>query len=237
MNPLPQRILFFGKAEDGFCQRAAEYLSLHVAHSQIYFGKRGDSFPGVDPGEDFDYVISYLSPWIIPEELLKRARYAAINFHPGPPEYPGIGCTNFAIYDGVTIFGVTCHHMNLKVDTGQIIRVLRFPLYPTDTVLSLTWRCHAYIGYLFYEILDLIISGKTLPTSPERWTRRPFRRSELNELCRLTPDMSGEEIQRRIRATTFPGYRSASFDSAGLAGPSPGNPKEQRVCDPGKSNS
>jgi len=171
VNPLPLRILFFGKAEDWSCQRAAEYLCLHVTRSRIYFGKRGDLFPAVDRGEDFDYVISYLSPWIIPEELLKRARCAAINFHPGPPEYPGIGCTNFAIYEGVAAFGVTCHHMASKVDTGPIIRVLRFPVYPTDTVLSLTQKCYGYIAYLFYEIADLIVGGKSLPESDERWSR------------------------------------------------------------------
>ena len=35
---------------------------------------------------------------------------------------------------------------------------------------------------------------------------------ELNELCRLTPSMSEEEIALRRRATDFPGYPGASID-------------------------
>lgn len=83
-------------------------------------------------------MISYLCPWILPEHLLERAKVASVNFHPGPPEYPGIGCTNFAIYNQEVIFGMTCHHMATRVDTGKIVAVRRFPLFPTDTVLSLT---------------------------------------------------------------------------------------------------
>ena len=210
-----QRILFLGKAGDEWCTRAAEYLKLLAPKAEISMGRRGDPFPPIDPTAEFDYVISYLCPWVVPEELLKRARYAAINFHPGPPEYPGIGCTNFALYEGALTYGVMCHHMERVPDTGPIIRTIRFPVYNTDTVLSLTHRCYAYIARLFYEIADLMLTGQPLPMSSERWTRRPFRRAELNALCRVTSDMTQEEIQRRVRATTFPGHASASPESLG----------------------
>ena len=90
---------------------------------------------------------------------------ASENFHPGPPEYPGIGCTNFAIYDAASTFGVTCHHMNPKVDTGNMVSVKRFPLYDNDTVFSLTQRCYGYIFQQFYEIAPLILAGDELPQS------------------------------------------------------------------------
>lgn len=214
---ISQRILFLGKAGDEWCARAAEHLKLLVPNVEICMGRRGEQFPTIDPTAEFDYVISYLCPWIVPEELLKRARYAAINFHPGPPEYPGIGCTNFAIYEGATNYGVTCHHMAPRVDSGPIIRVMRFPLYPTDTVLSLTHRCYTAIAVLFYEIVDLLLVDHPLPVAQVEWTRRLFRREELNALCRLTPEMSPEEVQRRIRATTFPGYPTASYASGAEA--------------------
>lgn len=207
------RVLFLGKAGDELCARAAAYLTRHAVHTTVQMGKRGDPFPLVDPEVRFDYLISYLSPWVVPTELLQRVRHAAINFHPGPPEYPGIGCTNFALYEGATTYGVTCHHMHPVPDTGPIIRTVRFPIYETDTVLSLTQRCYAYLAQLFYEIVDCLLRDQPLPSTTERWVRRPFRRSELNELCRLTSDMSQEEIQRRIRATTFPGHPGASFDA------------------------
>lgn len=209
------RILFLGKAADELCQRAAAFLTTAGLQMDVRLGRRGEEFPATD--EEFDYIVSYLSPWIVPPALLAGVRIAAINFHPGPPEYPGIGCTNFALYEGATTYGVTCHHMHPSVDTGPIISVRRFPLYATDTVLSVTQRCYAYLACLFYEMADRIISGEPLPVSAERWTRRPFRRDELVALCRLTEDMSEEEIERRVRATTFPGYPAASFARAGSA--------------------
>ena len=205
------RILVLGKAGDELCARASAYLDVHAEPVTIHLGHRGEAFPTLRPDVTWEYLISYLSPWIVPEALLRRVQRASINFHPGPPEYPGIGCTNFALYEDATVYGVTCHHMATRVDTGPIISVRRFPVHPSETVLSLTQRCYAAIAELFYEMADLILAGGPLPVSSERWTRRPFRRDELNALCRLTPDMSQEEIRRRVRATTFPGARAASF--------------------------
>ena len=42
--------------------------------------------------------------------------------------------------------------------------------------------------------------------SDENWTRKPFSRSQLDELGRVTVDMSEEEVSRRMKATKFPGY-------------------------------
>ncbi len=75
-----------------------------------------------------DYIISYLSRWVVPAELLERARRAAVNFHPASPDYPGIGCNNFALYENAAEYGVTCHHMAPRVDSGEIIAVRRFPV-------------------------------------------------------------------------------------------------------------
>ena len=48
-----------------------------------------------------DYILSYRSLFILPKELIENAKYAAINFHPAPPEYTGSGCINFALYEEV----------------------------------------------------------------------------------------------------------------------------------------
>lgn len=138
---------------------------------------------------------------------MKRAKVAAINFHPGPPEYPGIGCNNFALYEGAKEYGVTCHHMAAQVDTGAIIAVKRFPIFATDDVAGLLLRTYEYQLVLFYDIVSLILEGKPLPESEEKWARKPFTRKEFNDLTRITPNMSKEEIAKRIRATTFDVWR------------------------------
>lgn len=197
------RILFIGKADDQYSKYAGEFVSLHFPNAVTIYGKRGELFPEEALKWKGDIIISYLSQWIIPEKVLKNAAVMAINFHPGPPEYPGIGCTNFAVYDGVTEYGVTCHHMLAKVDTGKIISVKRFPVYKTDTVFAITQRCYALILNQCFEVLDCIIQGQPMPESKEHWTRKPYLRKELNRLCRITPDMPVEEINRRIKATNF----------------------------------
>jgi methionyl-tRNA formyltransferase len=209
-------VLFIGKKNDFYCEHATQFIKIHFPESVIFMGERNDKFPENLESWAGDYIISYLSPWIIPKKLLNKAKMASINFHPGPPEYPGIGCTNFALYHNVDSFGVTCHHMNPKVDTGSIIAVRRFPLYQRDTVYTLTQRCYGYILQLFYEITSLIITGDKLPQSEERWRREPFKRKELNELCKITTDMPSEEIRRRIRSVTFPNAPGAYVEINGF---------------------
>lgn len=206
--------LFLGKAEESSVVRAAEFVKTHVPGAQVFLGRRGEPFPTPHNGT-WDYILSYLSPWVIPASVLARARRAAVNFHPGPPEYPGIGCTNFALYDGAATYGVTCHHMAPRVDTGDIIRVSRFSIRPEDTVLTVTQRCYAHIAVLFYEMMDAVLAGRALPRSAESWAREPYTRAEFNTLLRLSRDMAPEEVRRRIRATTYPGYPAAAYADEG----------------------
>lgn len=196
-------ILFIAKADNVYASAAADFIRQHFENPRIVFSRRQDPFPEELYQWKGDLLISYLAQWIIPAAVLSQASRAAINLHPGPPEYPGIGCTNFALYNRETVFGITCHHMLSKVDTGELIAVRRFPVLDTDTVYSVTQRCYAEILHLFYELMTGILLGKPLPQSAETWTRKPYKRKDLDELCELRPGMSEEEVQRRIKATTF----------------------------------
>ncbi len=197
------KVLFIGKAGDPHSESAAAYITLHFESPKIIFSRRSDPFPAELLEWKGDLLISYLSQWIIPAALLEKARVAAINFHPGPPEYPGIGCTNFAMYHGEKTFGVTCHHMQARVDTGSIIAVRRFTILPIDTVYSITQHCYRLIRQLFTEMMEYFMQHGAFPQSGESWTRKPFTRKQLNELCILHPEMSPEEIRLRLKVTTF----------------------------------
>jgi methionyl-tRNA formyltransferase len=189
-----------------------EYVKTHFADLSIYQGKVGDPFPKEAFKESPDILISYISPWIVPKEVLSRTKLWNINFHPGPPEYPGIGCLNFAIYHDEEEYGVTAHLMEAKVDTGKIIGVKRFPLLKTDSVYSLSIKSYGYMFPLFLETMDSIISKKVLPECSESWKRQPYKRKELEELCKIRLDMTQEEVHRRIRATSYPGMPGAYIE-------------------------
>lgn len=197
------RILFLGKKKDDYCLKALKFCQSNFEDVTVHLGKWGDKLPEDIGWWDGDYIISYLSRWVIPEYLLKKAKIAAINFHPASPEYPGIGCNNFALYENAKEYGATCHHMSATVDTGNIIDVKRFPVYPKDNVGTLLSRTYEFQLVLFYEILGKILNNEELPISNEQWTRKPFTRIEFNKLSKITPDMSKDEIAKRIRATSY----------------------------------
>ena len=197
------KVLFIGKANDTYSSTAAAFIRQNFENPKIIFSRREDLFPADLNEWSGDLLISYLAQWIIPARLLENSSFAAINFHPGPPEYPGIGCTNFAVYNDEKEFGITCHHMVPRVDTGAIIAVRRFPILESDTVYSITQHCYREILAVFYELMNQVLITGTLPVSNEIWKRTPYTRKQLNELCLLTPEMDTREIQRRLRATTF----------------------------------
>lgn len=209
------KILFLGKENDLLCKKALDVLLMKGVETESYLGNRFTPRPKIK-SDRYDFIFSYIAPWIIPSSWILRAKRAAINFHPGPPQYPGIGCTNFAIYHHEKEFGVTAHHMAQKVDSGKIIAVKRFPLYPDDSVFSLTQRCYENIYQLFVEMLPSLLEGKPLEESKEKWTRKPFLRKELDKLCLILPDMDEEEIRRRVRATAFPNYPAPVIELAGF---------------------
>lgn len=216
------KVLFLGKRGDACCAQAADFVARNFPDATIHLGQRLEPLPAELDSWEGDLLISYLSPWIAPAQLLARIRRASLNFHPGPPEYPGIGCTNFAIYNQESVFGVTCHHMLPRVDSGRIIAVSRFPLLASDSVFSLTQRCYAYILVMFYDLLLGFLAGRDWPDCGETWRRAPYTRRQLNELCRVSPEMPDEEVRRRVRATSYPGMPGAYLELAGArfaAGP------------------
>jgi len=196
-------ILFLGKADDPYCERARDFCLERSSRVTACLGTWSDPLPAAARDWQGDYIISYLSRWVVPPSLLARTRRHAINFHPASPEYPGIGCTNFALYEGASEFGVTCHHMVARVDTGPIIAVSRFPVHGTDTVASLLDRTYQHQFALFLTIAAQVMTGQPLPRSAEQWTRPPLTRKQFNELFRITPDMDEAEIARRVRAVSF----------------------------------
>jgi methionyl-tRNA formyltransferase len=202
-DPKDFRILFLRKKDNEYAQRAEEFVRRKFSNPLIFSGSRKDKLPEEVLQWKGDLMVSFISSWIYPQSLLQSASIAAINFHPGSPEYPGTGCTNFAVYEGATEYGITCHHMKAGVDSGEIIQVKKFAVKEPDTVYEITQHCYQLIEESFYEIMNLILNGQPLPVTNETWKRKPFTRKQLDELCYIRPEMGEEEINKRIKATTY----------------------------------
>lgn len=198
------KVIFFSKQTET-CKYAVEFLlsSLGKDNVRIFTGKKEDTFPVLNNMRT-DYIISFLSPWIIPQSILKKAKIAPINFHPGSLKYPGTGCYNFALYEGAKKYGVTCHVMKKKVDTGQIIATLDFNIHENDTVESLKLKSMLHLLVLFHKIIEKISSNKELGYINKSWRAKPYTKKRLDSLCIIDrKNMSEEEIRRRIRATEY----------------------------------
>lgn len=196
-------VLFLTKSGDSNCEQARRFVECNFSNVVVCQGDWGDAIPEAMQWWQGDYIFSYLCRWVVPVQILQNAREMALNFHPAPPEYPGVGCLNFALYEESPVYGVTCHHMAETVDSGTIVSVRRFPVFATDGVDSLLKKTHAHLQVLFYDIMDCILEEKPLPCSMEHWSKKLHSRKELDALAMVTPMMSEEEIHRRIRATAF----------------------------------
>lgn len=183
--------------------REAFGASLH-----IHGGHVGDPAPDLLSGAPPAWLISFLSPWVVGREALARAG-CPINFHPASSDYPGSGCYNFALYEGAREYGAVCHIMLEKVDTGPIVEERRFPVAADETVETLKLRTMEVMLGLFRDMVGRIVRGEPLPRADHGWTRKPFRFRDLDALRRITPDMPEEEVRRRVRATTYPGWPGA----------------------------
>ena len=63
----------------------------------------------------YSYIICFRSFYILKKNLIEKCKMAPINFHPGPPEYRGIGCVNYALYDNSKFYGCCAHIINKKI--------------------------------------------------------------------------------------------------------------------------
>ncbi len=198
------KVALLAKRNKPMALEAYQYLLEKSFDVDFLSGSLGDPLPQELRENDYDILISYISPWIIPVDILNKTGLLNVNFHPGPPEYPGIGCFNFAIYNNEKEFGVTAHEMKASVDSGRIYGVKRFKIN-NDSVLSLSLKTYSCLYSLFTEVIDYFCAFGEAPHVSELWQRKPYKRKELEELSRIDLNMTDDEVYRRIKATYYPG--------------------------------
>lgn len=146
-------------------------------------------------------LLSFLFEDIVPGKTLSQLGFGAYNFHPGPPEYPGWAPVSFALYDGVRAFGATLHHMAAKVDSGGIVEVETFPIADGMEQAELSEAVYGACLRLFWRhARPLATQPAPLPISPLAWGGRRTTRADFARLCRLSPALNREEIDRRRKA-------------------------------------
>ncbi len=206
------KVMMFSEKRNVFCDYADMLLKSFFQKNQILSirGDIGDSLEDELHWYQPDYVISFVSPWIIPQSILHSARKAAINFHPGSPDYPGMGCFHFALYENCQKYGVTVHHMKEKIHAGDIVMTSYFDISPFETVETLRLKSMNHMLTCLENTLSLIVADAPLPASDEVWKRKPLTRKQMEELFEINPlKHDKNEIEKRIKASQFPGSKGA----------------------------
>jgi methionyl-tRNA formyltransferase len=184
--------------------RAAERHGLPlVSEEELY----------ASPPGDVDVVVSFLYWNLIREPLLSLGRLGCLNFHPAPlPDYRGVGGYNVAILEGLPTWGVSCHFVDERFDTGDLVEVERFEIdTETETAFSLDLKSQERLAGLFERVMELALSGEPLPREPQG-DGRYVTRAEFDELRVVRP---GDDLDRKLRAFWYPPWPGALLEVDG----------------------
>jgi phosphoribosylglycinamide formyltransferase 1 len=102
---------------------------------------------------------------ILSDAFLKQFSYAVVNLHPAlPGQFPGAHAIEdaYAAYQRGEIkhTGVMVHLVpDEQVDRGPVIATAETPIYPTDTLETLTNRIHQIEHKLLVQALNRLIEG------------------------------------------------------------------------------
>jgi amino acid adenylation domain-containing protein len=154
-------------SEDGSLQAWAN--SPHAASRQAFAELLSNS--------DYDYLFSINNNWILPPELIVRAKQATINYHNSLlPKYAGLHAPTWALLHGETEHGISWHEVVTEIDAGQILKQIRLPIQPDDTALSLNARCFEAAIAGFSELVAELTANTVKPVMQNVSERSYFGR-------------------------------------------------------------
>ena len=176
-------------------------LTGHNPHLTVLMIERAEELAAL--GSDVlrrSRLIAFVTPVIVPRSILDQLGYGAVNFHPGPPNYPGWAPAHFALYDQADEFGATVHIMVEKVDAGPIIDLALFPIPPDTSVFGLEGMAYARLAFLFWRMArELACNVALLPSLGVPWGNRKNSRKDYLAMCEIPLDISRAELERRMK--------------------------------------
>lgn len=166
--------------------------------------------------EPYDLLLCFGTGLIVPEELIQRARLAALNIHAGSPEYPGRDPHHFAAYHRAMKYGATLHYLSKNVDEGPIVAVdvtdINGAMSPYELLQLGNEAGHRLMRIFFSQFA---VSGPPTPDSSLSWSRRKSTRQDFMNLCRVDCGMAEDEFNHRLQSTAMPGFNNIHLDLHG----------------------
>jgi len=203
------KILFLGRKNDYYSNQVINFFkkkNLYL-HKILLLKPKEEIFQKKIINKKFDFIFSFRSYIILNERVLNSVKYFSVNFHPGPPNYRGIGCVNYALFDKKKFYGVTSHIMVKKVDYGNIIHVIRFPIKKNDTVDSLLKESYTQQIKQIKYVVSLILKNpqninKLLSNfKNEKWSKKIKNRNDLNKFYEINKNISKKNLLLKLKST------------------------------------
>ena len=146
-------------------------------------------------------LIAFTTSVVVSAEILAQLGYGAYNFHPGPPEYPGLSPAQFALYDGARAFGATAHRMVERVDSGPIIGVGRFEVTDGTSLHALEMGAFQQLARLFWDLSPMLATQEApLAELPIAWGGNRSTRRLTEAMCAISAEIEAAELHRRVAA-------------------------------------
>ena len=206
-------ILFFGRKFDSYSKNLLQFLRKNNNKVDVFLSDGKTNKLKKHIKKKYDFIICFRSHFLLKEKHLKAAKIAAINFHPGPPKYRGVGCVNSAILNGEKSYGTTAHLINNKIDNGKIIDVKYFRLNKKDKLDVILKKTHKNMLHQSKNILNKIfkkpnnIKFLTIKNSNIKWSKKLMTRKKLNKLYQIDKNISKENLKKAIRALNYKDFK------------------------------
>jgi methionyl-tRNA formyltransferase len=201
-------VLFFGKHNDYYSLNFLKILKKNFRKVIVIWHVK----KRVKITKKFDYIFCFRSHFILNKTIIAKAKIYAINFHPGPPKYRGIGCVNFALLNNEKIYGATVHLINEKIDNGKIIKVDKFKIFDNYNVTSLLKKTYiTQLNQLKFIIRFMKLNNGNLDYLIDNnrfiWSKKLYTRKQLDKLYEINNRVSKKKFKNLIRATVTDIYK------------------------------
>lgn len=194
---------------DPFLRKQAEAHGIDFfAHEQV----KSDAFYEKVTHYRCDLFVSMSFDQIFDKRLIDLPRLQTINCHAGAlPRYRGRNVLNWVLINDEKEFGITVHHVDEGIDTGDILAQRTFPITDDDTYATLLERAYPACAELLHDTVRKLMTGEVV-RRPQALMPPGFycaKRKEGDE--RLDWTQSSRDVFNFVRALCRPGVEARTF--------------------------
>lgn len=149
---------------------------------------------------DLFVVVAYGE--IIKQHLLDMPALGCINLHTSLlPKYRGAAPIQHAIMHGEKVTGVTIMHMDKKMDAGDIIKQVQFPIGPDELLLEVQQNMFEAGSKALLQVIKDFENGQ-VSEHPQDHTKATLAPKVELEHCEIVWDKPASMLHNLIRAVT-----------------------------------